>query len=255
VTIYLKSEEHISEIKKAAAILSDCLSFLSLQVKAGMTGLQVDKLTEEFVRSHGGICACKGYKEYPANICVSVNAGAVHCIPNEKPFNEGDVVKLDLVVDYNGWKADSATTVLIPPVKPEIQTFAETTYLAMYEGIKKAVDGNRITDISSAVESYVKSRGYGVVEPFVGHGIGREIHEEPQVPNYLVKEKDALLCEGMTLCIEPITTFTSDALVEINGWDTKSKSGYPVCHFEHTILVTKSKPEILTLRKTELNLL
>src|SRR5579864_8413576 len=152
MSIFIKNSEQIEQIKKAGTILADCLSFLSLQVKPGVTGLQIDKLTEEFVTSFGGTCACKGYRNYPANICISTNENAVHCIPNNKPFLEGDVVKLDLVVDYNGWKSDSATTVLIPPVKPEIQAFAETCYLSMYTGIKQALDNNRVTDISKAIE-------------------------------------------------------------------------------------------------------
>jgi methionyl aminopeptidase len=253
VTIFLKSEEHIEHIRRAAKIASTVLSALSHYIMPGVTTQYIDGVVEQMTRELGGIPACKGYKDFPANICLSINEEAVHCIPGSRIIKEGDVVKVDFVVDVNGWKADTARTYLVSPIKPEIQTFTETCYLAMYEGIKNAVEGNRVTDISKAIEQFVLPKGYGIVHEFVGHGIGRSIHESPQIPNYYVKEKDSMLCAGMVLCIEPIITFTSDAFIEMNGWNTKAKS--VVSHFEHTVLVTKGKPEILTLRKEELNLL
>jgi methionyl aminopeptidase len=251
--ILIKSSEQIENIRRAGHIASNVLSSLSSYIVPGVTTKYIDGVVEQMTRELGGTCACKGYKDFPASICCSVNEQAVHCIPGDLIIKEGDVVKVDYVVDVNGWKADTARTFLVPPIKPEIQAFAETTYLAMYEGIKKAVDGSRVSDISKAIEGFVKPKGHGLIQAFVGHGIGRDIHEDPQIPNYYHPDKDALLCSGMVICIEPITTFTSDASVEITGWNTKAKSN--VCHFEHTLLITDSKPEILTIRKEELNLL
>jgi methionyl aminopeptidase len=253
VTIYLKTEEHIEHIRRAGKIASTVLSALSSYIVPGVTTKYIDDVVEQMTRQLGGIPACKGYKDFPAASCISVGQEAVHCIPGERIIKEGDVVKVDYVVDVNGWKADTARTYLVPPIKLEIQAFAETCYLAMYEGIKKAVDGNKVSDISKAIEDFVKPKGYGIVKGFVGHGIGRSIHEEPSIPNYVVKEKDALLCAGMTICIEPILTLEPDPSIEMNGWNTKAKS--IVTHSEHTILITKTLPEIITIRKEEQNLL
>ena len=256
MTIFLKSESNIVEIKKAATILSDCLSFLSLQVKPGVTGLQIDKLAEEFVRSYGGTLPCNGYKGYPANICISTNQFAVHCIPNNIPFVEGDVVKLDLVVGYNSWNSDSAITVLVPPVKPEVQRLAETTYQAMLKGIEKAIDGNKVSDISKAI--YETRNEYSVVKEFCGHGIGfKEIHEDPKISNVPTND-NTLLCAGMTCCIEPIFSLGKpDVHIQAGDWNTWTLDNSIIAHWEHTILIRPDglPPEILTRRSDELNLL
>jgi len=251
--ITLKSSEQIELIKKAGAITSDCLSFLSLQVQPGMTGLRIDKLADDFIQSFGGIAACKGYDGYPASICISVNSKAVHCIPNDVPFKPGDVVKLDLVVNYKGWNADSALTVLIPPVRPEVVKLAENTYSAMLDGIRAAIEGNTVQNISSAI--YAARDDSGVIREFTGHGIGKEIHEMPQIPNYLKKDQPStLLVAGMVLCIEPIFCIGDPAIYHKKGeWDTWMFSGQPVAHFEHTLVVNSAPlpPTILTLRNNE----
>jgi len=254
--ITIKYPEHIELMRKAGQICAQTLSILPSFIVPGITTKEIDLKAEEIIRDLGGVPSCKGYvhgnlPQYPGSICISVNEEAVHCVPSERIVKEGDVVKVDLVVAYKGWNADSARTVLIPPVSDDMQVLAETCYLAMWEGIKKAIDGNHVTDIGKAIESFVGSR-YGIVKEFIGHGVGRNIHESPQIPNYFVKEKDALLCEGMTICIEPILTYSPDASVEINGWNTRSKTGANVVHAEHTCLITSGKPEILTLRTEEL---
>ena len=225
---------------------------MSSQVQPGVTGLQIDKLANDYINSFGGTAACKGYDGYPASICISVNSKAVHCIPNSTPFLPGDVVKLDLVVDYHGWKADSAITVLVPPVRPEVRTLAENTYTAMKQGILACIEGNTIADVSAAI--YAARGDCGVIKEFTGHGIGKYIHEPPQIPNYVVKEKDALLVAGMVLCIEPIFCLGDPAIYHKRGeWDTWMFSGQPVAHFEHTILVNPAPalPTVLTLRNNE----
>ena len=251
--ITLKTSEQLELIKKAGAIASDCLSFLSLQVQPGMTGLRIDKLCDDFVQSFGGTCSCKGYGGFPASLCVSINSGAVHCIPDDKPFKPGDVVKLDLVVDYNGWKADTAVTVLIPPVKPEVIKLAENTYSAMLDGIRAAKEGNTVLDISSAV--YAARNDLGVIKEFTGHGIGSNIHEAPQIPNYPKKDKPSdLLVAGMVLCIEPIFCIGDSAIYHNkNEWNTWMLSGQPAAHFEHTLVVNPAPlpPTVLTLRNNE----
>ena len=251
--IYLKSAEHIELIKKAGTILADCLSFLSLQVQPGVTGLQIDAMAEQFIVERDGYPSCKGYRGYPNSICISVNAGAVHCIPNNKPFLSGDVVKLDLVVDYNGWKADSAITVLVPPVKPEVRKLAETTYTAMLEGISVAIEGNKVSDITKAI--YGAKNEFGVIREFCGHGIGKDIHEAPQISNVPVDKKDFLLVAGMVLCIEPIMCIGDPAIFyDPKQWDTWVLSGNPVCHFEHTLVVNPFPipPTVLTKRNNEI---
>jgi len=252
-TITLKNSEQLEFIKKAGAIASDCLSFLSLQVQPGMTGLRIDKLCDDFVQSFGGTCSCKGYGGFPASLCVSINSGAVHCIPDNTPFKPGDVVKLDLVVDYNGWKADTAVTVLIPPVKPEVVKLVEGTYSAMLEGIRAAKEGDTVLDISSAI--YAARNDLGVIKEFTGHGIGSNIHEAPQIPNYPKKDQpSALLVAGMVLCIEPIFCIGDSAIYHNpKEWNTWMLSGQPAAHFEHTLVVNPAPlpPTILTLRNNE----
>lgn len=225
---------------------------MSSQVQPGVTGLQIDKLATDYINSFGGTAACKGYDGYPASICISVNSKAVHCIPNDVPFQPGDVVKLDLVVDYKGWKADSAITVLIPPVRPEVRALAESTYTAMKQGILACIEGNTVQSVSAAI--YAARGNCGVIMPFTGHGIGKGIHEPPQIPNYVVKEKNSLLVAGMVLCVEPIFCIGDPAIYHKKGeWDTWVFSGQPVAHFEHTILVNPAPqlPTVLTLRNNE----
>lgn len=251
--IFLKNSEQVELIKKAGTILADCLSFLSLQTVPGVTGLQLDKMAETFIRDHGAVPATIGYQGYQHSICCSVNAGCVHCVPNSKPFMEGDIVKLDLVVDYNGWKADSAVSVLVPPVKPEVRKLAETTYTAMLRGIQACKEGNTVQDISKAI--YEAKGEFGVVYEFSGHSIGKNIHEAPQIPNYVVKEKNSLLVAGMVLCIEPILCIGDSAIFyDSKQWDTWVLSGNPVAHFEHTLIVNPAplSPTVLTLRNNEI---
>lgn len=250
--ITLKNSEQVELIKKAGTILADCLSFLSSQVQPGVTGLQIDKLADDYINSFGGTAACKGYEKYPSSICISVNANAVHCIPDNKPFLPGDVVKLDLVVDYYGWKADSAITVLIPPVKPEVRKLAETTYTAMLRGIEQAKEGNTVQSISKAI--YGARGDFGVIKEFCGHGIGKVIHEAPKISNVLNDKNDALLVAGMVLCIEPIFCIGDPAIYHNpKEWNTWVFSGQTVAHFEHTLLVNPAPlpPTVLTLRNNE----
>jgi methionyl aminopeptidase len=251
--IFLKSDSDMEQIRKAGNILSECLSFLSLQVKPGVTGLQIDKMAEDFIISFGGTAACKNFEGFPAAMCISINSGAAHNIPTNKPFLDGDVVKLDLVVDYNGFKADSAITVLIPPVKPEVRMLAETTYTAMLDGIEQAIEGKTVLDISQAIFNASKGK-CGVIKEFTGHGIGRNIHEGPSIPNVVVKEKNALIVAGQVLCIEPIFCTGDPAIYyKPKEWNTWMLDGGIVSHWEHTLVVNHFPlpPTVLTKRYNE----
>lgn len=250
--ITIKSEEHIELIKKAGNIAADTLSLLSSFIAPGKTGLEVDKLAEEYIRSQGGIPTCKGYRGFPYSICYARNSQGVHCFPDNIPIKEGDIVKLDLVVGYNGLNADTALTLIVPPAQNEDVKLVQGTYRALQLGILQVKPGNRVSDISKAI--FDARNGCGVVKIFSGHGIGRDIHEAPQIPNYIVKEKDALLVENMIICIEPIFTLGSEEVFYKEGtWPTYTLDGKNLAHFEHTVLVTSQKPQILTLRQNEVN--
>ena len=247
--------EQIEYIKIAGQVCASCLSYLSLLSKPGISTLELDRKAEEFIRSNGCIPATIGYDGYKYSICISVNSQAVHCEPSNYIIKEGDEVKLDLVVDYNGWKADSAITVLIPPVLPAVRKLAENTYSALLDGIRACVEGNTVQNISQAVYAARSDPSIGVIKEFTGHGIGRDIHEPPQIPNFVSKDKNALLVAGMVVCVEPIFCLGDPAIYHKKGeWNTWMFSGQPVAHFEHTILITSGKPEILTLRKEEVGL-
>lgn len=257
MTIFLKSEEHINYIRRAGHIAASVLSSLSFYIKPGVTTKYIDGVIEQMIKDLGGTAPCKGYihgelPPYPAASCISINNQAVHCIPSDLVIKEGDLIKVDLVVGVNGWNADTARTYLIPPIKPETQKFVETCYLSMWEGLKKAVDGNKVNEIGYSIEQFVKPFNYGISRSFVGHGIGKSIHEDPRVPSFYLKEADQLICAGMVLAIEPILFTTLDAEVVFNGWNTTSKQNGLVSHFEHTCIINPAgKSEIVTLRDEE----
>ena len=257
MTIFLKSTENIENIRRAGRIASTILSALPFYLKPGATTKYIDGVIEQMIRDMGGTAPCKGYihgelPPYPAASCISVNSQAVHCIPSNCVIKEGDVVKVDLVVGFNGWNADTARTYLIPPITAEIQKFTETCYLSMWEGLKKATVGNKINEIGFAIENFVKPHNYGISRSFVGHGIGKSIHEDPRIPSFYLKEADQLICAGMVLAIEPIIFTTQDSEVIFDGWNTIAKQNGVVSHFEHTcVILPTGKPEILTLREEE----
>jgi methionyl aminopeptidase len=251
--ILLKSEEQLVYMKKAAEITSRTLSLLSSFLIPGTTGLQLDKIAEEYIRSQGGIPATIGYRGYKHTLCVGINSQCVHCCPNTTIIKDGDLVKLDLVVSYQGWHSDSAITLLVPPIRPDVQKFVEVTERALWRGIRRVKEGNFVGDISQAVFEEANKNGYGVVVPFTGHGIGKNIHEVPQIPNIPQKTKGSMLISGETICIEPIFLMNQIAMVYYNKdqWDTWTLDGSLVAHVEHTILVTETGFEVLTKRKNE----
>jgi methionyl aminopeptidase len=217
-------------------------------IRAGVSTQELDDFAERRIRQLDARPAFKGYRGYPASICASINNEVVHGIPSkDKILKEGDIISIDLGVEYKGYYGDIAYTFAVGKVSSSAQRLMEVTRSALYEGIRKAIAGNRIGDISYAIQSYVESRGYSVVRRFVGHGIGRAMHEEPEIPNFGLPGIGPILRNGMVLAIEPMVN-EGDFRVEIleDGWTAVTKDGKLSAHFEHTVLINGEEPEILT---------
>ena len=248
--ITIRTPKEIEKIAAASKLTADTLSMLAKEVKAGISTLDLDKMAEEFIRANGGIPACKGYEGYPATLCTSVNEVVVHGIPSAKRIlRKGDIISIDLVVEVDGYKGDSCITVPVGRTSKKNMKLIEVTENALFAGIKQAVVGNHVGDIGHAIESFVKPYGYGVLREYVGHGIGTEMHEEPEIPNYGTPGHGSRLEEGMCICIEPMITMGSEKVYTLkDGWSVLTKDGLPSAHMEHTLVITEEGPEILTLR-------
>ena len=247
--ITIKSEKEIELMREAGRMMSKTHQYLKTLVKPSITTEEINKLGEEYIISLGGVPTCKGYEGFPAGICTSVNDEVVHGIPSKRKLKNGDIITLDLVIGYKGYQADSAWTYAVGEINDKKKYLMEHTEIALYEGIKMVKPGNRIGDISHAVEEYAKKHHLGVVKELVGHGIGKEMHEDPNVPNYGKPGTGPILKEGMTICIEPMLNYgTADIYILDDGWTIITQDGKPSAHFEHTVLVTKDGYEILTPR-------
>ncbi len=246
--IIIKSRDEIKKMAKASEIVAEALTVIRSVVAPGVTTKELERIAEEVIRSRGGRPAFKGYRGYPASICTSVNSEIVHGIPSDEVLlHEGDIVSVDLGVIYKGYIGDAAVTLPVGRISEETGRLLDITEQALYEGIGKAVPGNRVSDISNAIQRFVESNGYSVVRAFVGHGVGRSLHEEPQIPNFGPPGKGPVLKEGMTLAIEPMVNEGSYRVTILaDGWTAKTADGKLSAHFEHTVLVTKDKPRILT---------
>lgn len=248
--IIVKTAEEIEKIAAAGKLTADTLSMLEKAVRPGISTLEMDQMAEKFIRDRGGIPSCKGYEGYPATLCTSVNEVVVHGIPSaRKILKKDDIISIDLVVELNGYMGDSCVTVPVGHTNKKNTQLLQVTEGALFAGIKQAVAGNTVGDIGHAVESYVKPYGYGVLREYVGHGIGMDMHEDPEIPNYGRPGHGPRLEEGMVICIEPMITMgTSEIITLRDGWGVVTADGLPACHFEHTIAITKDGPRILTLR-------
>ncbi|HEB76786.1 MAG TPA: type I methionyl aminopeptidase [Nitrospirae bacterium] len=246
--IIIKSRDEIKKMAKASEIVAEALTVIRSVVAPDVTTKELERIAEEVIRSRGGRPAFKGYRGYPASICTSVNSEIVHGIPSDEVLlHEGDIVSVDLGVIYKGYIGDAAVTLPVGRISEETGRLLDITEQALYEGIGKAVPGNRVSDISNAIQRFVESNGYSVVRAFVGHGVGRSLHEEPQIPNFGPPGKGPVLKEGMTLAIEPMVNEGSYRVTILaDGWTAKTADGKLSAHFEHTVLVTKDKPRILT---------
>lgn len=255
MSIPIKNKEGIARMRESCAIAALVLKQLKELVRPGITTYDLDQAARDFIAQHGARSACYGYqignRRFPAYTCLSVNEEVVHGIGSMKRvLRDGDVVSLDVVIEYNGYIGDNATTVPLGTVAPKVAELLKVSEEALYLGIKQATVGNRIGDISHAIQTYVESHGFGVVRDLVGHGVGVSMHEEPQIPNFGRKNSGDKIKPGMTLAIEPMVnlgTWRTKTLSD--GWTIVTADNAPSAHFEHTVLTTDNGPEILTIPK------
>lgn len=249
MSVSIKSEREIELMREAGRILAQVHEELGKIVKPGISTMDIDRAGEKLIRSFGCIPSFKNYNGYPASICVSVNDEVVHGIPNKhRILKEGDIVSLDAGVIYHGYHSDAARTHAIGNISPEAEQLIRVTRESFFEGIKYAKAGNHLNDISSAIQAYAEHFGYGVVRDLVGHGVGKALHEDPEVPNFAQKRKGIRLCPGMTLAIEPMINMGRADVVWLNDdWTVVTDDGSLSAHYENTILITEREPEILSL--------
>ncbi len=247
--IIIKSKQELDRMREAGKVCGLILRGLADIIQPGISTLEIDRFVEKTVREHGMRAAEKGYCGYPASICVSINDEVVHGIPSKKRhLREGDIVSCDLVVEYEGYMADAARTYAVGNVSPEARHLIETAEKAFWNGIAYAKEGYRLSDISHAIQETVEAEGFGVIRDFVGHGIGSEMHEDPQIPNVGKPGKGPRLQRGMTLAIEPMITQGSWEIdVLADDWTAVTLDGSLAAHYENTVVITDGEPELLTL--------
>ena len=250
--IFLKTDDEIELLRQSNLLVGRALAEVAKLIKPGVTTLELDRVAEEFILDNGAIPTFKGFpnqygQPFPGSICASVNDQVVHGIPNDKPLQEGDIVSVDCGTYMNGFCGDSAYTFCVGEVAPEVRELLKVTKEALYKGIENAVHGKRLGDIGSAVQDHCEKHAYGVVREFVGHGIGKEMHEEPPVPNYGKRGSGVLLKSGMCIAIEPMITLGSPQIyMEPDRWTIRTRDGKWAAHFEHTLAVRKGKAEVLS---------
>lgn len=246
--IYLKTDEEIALMREANQLVGKTLAEVAKHIKPGVTTLELDRVADEFIRDHGATPAFLGYGGFPNSICASVNDHIVHGLPSAKcVLQEGDIISVDCGTKLNGYTGDSAYTFAVGEVNPEVYALLMTTKASLYVGIEKAIPGNRVGDIGNAVQTFCEKEGFHIVRELVGHGIGKEMHEGPEVPNYGKRGTGALLKPGMCICIEPMVNIGSKNVVfEKDGWTVRTKTRKPSAHFEHCIAIRDGKAEILS---------
>ncbi|MBF0516108.1 MAG: type I methionyl aminopeptidase [Nitrospirae bacterium] len=246
--IIIKSDEEISKIDKASKIVAETLVRLGEIIAPGITTRDIELRAEAIIKSNKAVSAFKGYRGYPANLCISVNNEVIHGIPSKKRvLKDGDIVSLDVGVVYDGYIGDGAWTYPVGKVSKEIMKLLAVTKESLYKGIEKARANNRVSDISHSIQVHVEGNGYSVVRAFVGHGVGRSLHEEPQIPNYGLPNKGPRLKKGMVLAIEPMVNAGGfEVAVLSDGWTAVTADGSLSAHFEHTVVVTDDEAGILT---------
>lgn len=244
--INLKSPSEIECMRKSGAILRDCLLFLEERVKPGVSTKRLDEFAYDYIKRHDSKPSFLGYGGFPGTICASVNQTVVHGFPSDRRLKEGEIVGVDCGLIFKGWQADAARTFLVGEVDEEVVKLVQTTRESFFEGVKQFKVGGRLGDISHAIQEYNESRGYGVVRSMVGHGIGREMHEDPSVPNYGKAGRGVKLEVGMVLAIEPMVNMGTWQTIE-DGWKCETLDGKPSAHYENTVALTENGAEILTL--------
>lgn len=252
--IYLKSREEIELMRQSALLVSRTLGLVARQIKPGAIPLELDKLAEEFIRDNGAVPAFKGFKaasrgipDFPATLCISINEAVVHGIPGKKALRDGDIVSVDCGVKKNGFYGDHAYTFGVGEISAEARQLIDVTKESLYIGIQQMVSGNRIGDISHAIQQHAEKHGYGVVRELVGHGLGRNMHEAPEVPNYGSRGSGPKIKDGLVLAIEPMINLGTKNIRQLNdGWTIVTADNKPSAHFEHDVAVVDGKPEILS---------
>lgn len=247
--IHIKSASDIQRMIKATEIAAQALEFGGKSIRAGMSTFELDKLIHDFIISKGAIPSSLGYGGFTGSACISLNSELIHGIPSKKKIiKDGDIVTIDVTTLYDGFQGDNARTFIVGDVPDETKNLLRVTEECLYKGIEQAVAGNRIGDVSHAVQMHAEDNGYFVVRKYIGHGIGTEMHEDPEVPNYGPAGRGLRLVPGMTICIEPMINQTTEKVnVLKDGWTVVEANGKLSAHFEHTVLITEDKPLIMTL--------
>lgn len=245
--IVIKSKNEIDIMRKAGRIVAGALEAVRKAIAPGITTAELDKIADDYIRSKGAIPSFKGYQGFPASICTSINAQVVHGIPGSTVLEEGDIISIDIGAVYNGYHGDAARTYPVGAVSPNALRLIKVTEESFYRGLEFAREGNRLSDISHAIQTYVEKHGYSVVKALVGHGIGQQMHEDPQVPNFGRPGRGPRLRAGMTLAIEPMVNEGTDQVVTLDDhWTVLTKDGSLSAHYENTIAITSNEPIILT---------
>lgn len=245
--IILKTEQEIAKMKEAGVILANVHKEIGKMIKPGISTMDIDRFVEKYLKEHNAYPEQRGYQGYPYATCASINDEICHGYPREELLKKGDIVTIDMVVNLDGWLADSAWTYAVGEISDDANKLLEVTKKALYLGIEKAIVGNRLGDIGHAIQSFVESEGYSVVRDFVGHGIGKKMHEDPQVPHYGVEGRGQRLVEGMVLTIEPMINIgTYRMKMDDNEWTSRTVDGELSAQYEHTLAITKDGPIIIT---------
>lgn len=245
--LYYKTDEEVGLLRESNLLVSRTLAELARHIQPGVTTLYLDRLAETFIRDHNAVPAFKGYGGFPNCLCTSVNEEVVHGIPSDYVLKEGDIISVDCGVILNGWYGDSAFTFPVGQINEGVRRLLDFTRASLEEGVKAAVAGNRVGDISSAVQATAEGGGYTVVRELVGHGLGKRLHEAPEVPNYGRKGTGPKMDKGLVICIEPMINMGRKETVQMrDGWTIKTADGNPSAHFEYAVAVDRGKPDILT---------
>lgn len=245
--IYLKTSEEIELMQQANTLVSRTLGEVAKWVAPGVTTHRLDTIAREFILDNGGRPACLGYGGFPGTLCIEVNEVVVHGFPSNYTLREGDIIGTDCVVEYNGFHGDTCYTFPVGEIEPKVMALCKTTKESLYKGIEACVEGKRIGDIANAIQTYCEARGYTIVREMCGHGIGKKMHESPEVPNYGRRGIGPVIKNGMCLAIEPMVNMGSrNVKIASDGWTCSTKDGKPSAHYEHTIAMVNGKPQILT---------
>ena len=244
--IFYKTREEIELMRASAQLVSKTLGMLAAEIKPGVTPLYLDKLAETFIRDHKGIPGFLGLYDFPNTLCMSLNESVVHGIPTDKPLESGDIISVDCGVKMNGFYGDHAYTFAVGEISEENRKLLDVTLECLNIGIAAAIAGNRIGDIGYAIQTHAEKHGYGVVKELVGHGLGKSMHEEPQVPNYGRKGTGKLIKNGLVIAIEPMINMGTARVKHLDEWTIVTADGLPSAHFEHDVAIVDGKPEVLS---------